>query len=128
MANKTFRYAYPVVNEDEIVSINGAEPAHSNYYVVLWCGCDYVLDTFLVYAADEEDALEFVVAYLDKWNDERLLTKLESVSDLSEEEVDELYLYVDATLYGASQPYYVLRENLQIERLSSKEYKELTEN
>lgn len=91
-------------------------PEDADYYdnrlweVALWGGVGYYLDTFQVYADSAETALEIIVAYCER----RGFTGLIYTQDEIDIEDEDYYVYVDATMEGASQPYYVLNENLII--------------
>ena len=103
--------------------------------VLIWSGAGYHLAEFWVYVKgdDAEAALEQAVAWCDNHEDGKdLIFTINEVEDMAEQDyaeelanydgdLDEFitnylnYVYVDATEYGASQPYYVLGENLRIE-------------
>ena len=108
------------------------------YMVGLYPGAGVELATFYVYAGCEEEALELVVAYLDMQPTEsNLLYTTEEIENyISESFADEFqeymqdnpdadtfqfatdylgYFYVDATMHGASQPYFVEGNNLRVE-------------
>lgn len=102
----------------------------NKYRVYLWNGKGYILTPFDVYANNEEEALEIVVAYIDKEGDKyNLFADEEEQSYVDEEyngnreeaEYDPMYqesfFYVDGTMEGAEQPHYIRCENLKIERL-----------
>lgn len=124
------------------------------YEVDIWPGSGYQSATFKVYAANEQEALELVVADAEL-NNENLLMSIPEMEnyiaeDWSEEcnkfmqenedrDADEYtfaeeylnYIYVDATMQGASQPYFINGKNLVINEISendkveeSKEVKE----
>ena len=108
------------------------------YMVGIYPGAGVELATFYVYASCEEEALELVVAYLDMQPTEsNLLYTTDEIEDyISESFADEFqaymeenpdadtfqfatdylgYYYVDATMHGASQPYFVEGNNLRVE-------------
>ena len=108
------------------------------YMVGLYPGAGAELATFYVYAGCKEEALELVVAYLDMQPTEsNLLYTTEEIENyISESFADEFqeymqdnpdadtfqfakdylgYFYVDATMQGASQPYFVEGNNLRVE-------------
>lgn len=94
---------------EDLIKVNTND---NNYYdrhynVFLWCGCGYFLQGFDVYANCEEEALEIVVAYCDNNN---LRAYLIDVNDITEEEEDGNYIYIDATMQDATQPYYIYNE------------------
>ena len=110
------------------------------YQVGIWPGAGYELDLFNVYADSEETALNLVVADAEL-NAPNLLTSIsdmeEMIADDWQDEFNEFiledperddftfateylgYIYVDATMEGASQPYFVQGENLRIEELDN---------
>ena len=65
-----------------------------------------------VYANDAQTALEKAIAYCEKKNWINPLYEIEEV----EPEYENQYIYVDATMEGASKPYYV-SENLYIKEV-----------
>lgn len=77
-----------------------------HYNVFLWCGCGYSLQGFDVYANCEEEAIEIVVAYCDNNNLHAFLIDTKDVED----EEDGNYIYIDATMQGATKPYYIYNE------------------
>ena len=108
------------------------------YIVGIYPGAGMQLATFYVYAGYEEEALELVVAYLDMQPSEsNLIFTTDEIEDyISESFEDEFkeymeenpdadtfqfatdylgYYYVDATMQGASQPYFVEGNNLRVE-------------
>ena len=108
------------------------------YMVGIYPGAGMQLATFYVYASYEEEALELVVAYLDMQPSEsNLIFTTDEIEDyISESFEDEFkeymeenpdadtfqfatdylgYYYVDATMQGASQPYFVEGNNLRVE-------------
>lgn len=123
-----------IVNPDDKDYYNG-----KLYVVSVWCGVGYVLDQFKVYGDDNMEAiLEKVVAYAEEHNQDILLNPdevMEEVDrDFSAEYQEYLeenpygdevsfatdyleLLYVDATMEGASQPYYIRTENLRIKEI-----------
>lgn len=128
---------------DNIVIIN---PDDRDYYsgklyqVGIWPGAGYELELFNVYADSEETALNLVVADAEL-NAPNLLISIsdmeEMIADDWQDEFNEFiledperddftfateylgYVYVDATMEGASQPYFIQGENLRIEELDN---------
>lgn len=123
--------------------LNIINPEDKDYYngkfymVGLYPGAGAELATFYVYAGCKEEALELVVAYLDMQPTEsNLLYTTEEIENyISESFADEFqeymqdnpdadtfqfatdylgYFYVDATMQGASQPYFVEGNNLRV--------------
>lgn len=130
---------------DENIEI--INPDDKDYYdnklfeVGIWPGAGYQLATFKVYANSEEEALNLVVANAEI-NAPGLLMSIQEIEDLIAEDYQEEYnefisenpesddftfateylnyIYVDATMEGASQPYFVTGDNLVIEELDDK--------
>ena len=90
-----------------------------------------MLDCYNAYAFSEEEALNYVVAYIEKTDPKSLETIDENANDYLQELVDEgeaasieeayehpyfqeTYLWVDATREGAEQGHYIYNENLTI--------------
>lgn len=139
-----------------MANLNIINQEDKNYYnnlykVGLYSGANVDLVTFNVYANYEQQALEIVVAYAELHNPGLLMsmTDMETyigndwydefnnfMQERADEDVDELtfaneylnYVYVDATEYGASQPYYVSFNNLVIEEISENKVVENKEN
>lgn len=93
---------------EDLIKVN---PNEKNYYgehynIFLWCGCGYSLQGFDVYANNIDEALEIVVAYCDNNNLHGFLIDVEDVED----EEDDQYIYIDATMNGATKPYYIYSE------------------
>lgn len=87
----------------------------NKWVVWLWPRAGYYLMPFEVEADSEEQALERVVATLvnDGWSE-----FFEECSEDDEElEASGRYLYMDATMEGASRPVMLLSENLEIRRV-----------
>lgn len=72
------------------------------YKVFLYSGVGVSGVIYKVYADYEEQALEIAVAYAED-NAPGVLTDIEEVSD----DEESLYIYIDATEYGVSKPYYI---------------------
>ena len=102
----------------------------ANTEVHIWSGSGYTTDVFYIHtdrgADDAEGALEEAVVWAEKI-DPRVLLDVEDVERQAAEdgiynpetgeespEFQETYLYVDATMAGASKPYYIYVENLSI--------------
>lgn len=128
---------------DENIEI--INPDDKDYYdnklfkVGIWPGAGYQLATFKVYANYEEEALNLVVANAEI-NAPGLLMSIQEIEDLIAEDYQEEYnefisenpesddftfateylnyIYVDATMEGASQPYFVTGDNLVIEQIT----------
>ena len=75
-----------------------------------------------MYAKHEEEALEYVLAFAEEndfvelfWTDDYIESKL----CLTEEEKDEMFIYVEPTMTDSrAYPAYILSENLKIEKLA----------
>ena len=111
------------------------------YKVGIWPGAGYQLVEFYVYASDESTALDLVVVDAEI-NAPNLLYSIDEVmNQITDDFQDEYvefkneyedaddftfaqeylnYIYVDATMEGASQPYFVNGENLVIEEVQDK--------
>lgn len=96
------------------------------YSVNIWSGVGYTTSEYNVYAGGEQEALELAVKFAEKNNDGCLRSYAEveeeyedlDLEDTSlDEYLDENYVYVDATMEGAEEPWFVLRENLKIEEI-----------
>ena len=102
-----------IVNETgvkENESENIINPEDKDYYdsqfiVSLYPGAGVEYVTYKVYADYEEQALDIAVAFAED-NAPGLLINCDSINPEEEEDL----IYVDATEYGASQPYYVSYE------------------
>lgn len=98
------------MNEILIVNENEDTFYEHCYNVYLWAGVGYQLQGFRVFANYDEQALEIVVAYCEK---KGMYGFLINCKDL--EESDD-YIYIDATMEGATQPYFIYDE-LKIEEI-----------
>ena len=134
-------------------NLNIINPEDKDYYdgklymVGLYPGAGAELKTFYVYAGYEEEALELVIAHLDISSDiEGLLMDAQTVEDIVYDDYGEEYnswitdhpeldwfefaheylgyVYVDATMKGASQPYFVEGNNLRIEEVEEDKVEE----
>ena len=100
--------------------VNKPRDGRYSYVVKLWCGSGYMLDLFVVYADDEEEALERLVAYLEKTKQDCFFVD-DWADELSEEEMDYEGLYIDATMEGARQPHYLRAENLAMKAIAKED-------
>lgn len=119
--------------EPNDTEINSPEDGSRTFRIGIWPGSGYILETFIIHQDNDDamDALEKVVAYLDKQNDTHLFIddwvekeKQELVQKgIDEEEIynqiDEYAIYVDATMYGAKTPHYIFSENLKIAEIKT---------
>lgn len=109
------------------------------YKVGIWPGAGYQLNTYYVYANNEETALDLVVVYLEIHNPS-LLSSVQEVEDRINEDYQTEFnnfivkgedndiitfasdylnlLYIDATMNGATQPYFIESENLVVEEVN----------
>ena len=102
----------------------------ANAKVQIWSGSGYTLDEFYVNvdkgAENAEEALAYAVVQAEKAAPE-VLQDVSEVEELMAKEghydketgegdeiFQEMYTYVDATMEGASEPYYIFTENLGI--------------
>ncbi len=85
-----------------------------SYTVGLWPFAGYLLCTFNVYATCSEEALDLAIVEAEK-SCPSVLLEVEQVEDEEfNEETNDQYLYIDATMKGAARPYYVDCQNLKI--------------
>lgn len=90
------------------------------YKLGIWNGDGYLLEPFEVSADSQEEALEKLLSRLQKEDQFGLFLSPESVeaAGLTEEEMDEMYLYIDPSLTDRDAvPAYIRRENLEISEL-----------
>ena len=93
------------------------------FKVDIWCGIGYVCHEYIVYADGVQTALELAVKYAEIQKDPVLFSTseieeiVEGLDEDIEEYIDENYIYIDATMEGAEQPWYILRENCSIEEI-----------
>jgi hypothetical protein len=126
-------YPYSVnIADGNSYSVVSYYPSEAMFYpteVSLWSGSGYTTTDIYVEASDidAEGALEEAVATAEKrgWTD-LLLDTAETEKEMAEDGhydmetgegdaiFDEMYMYVDATMAGASEPYYIRTENLRI--------------
>lgn len=109
----TNRNAYINANDSEFVNA---------YRVGLWPGCGYCLDTFDVRANHEEQALEIVLAYCQQHNyiSDFVEVEDECLDELTEDELEEMYYYIDPTMEEPSaRPAYIRLENLFVEKIGA---------
>lgn len=114
-------------NEFELV--NSPKDGPIQYVVELWPGQGYAMYGMRVYADHIETALEYVVAFLDKENDNyffcddevyRVQEELEKEGKTEteiEDEIEDFAIYVDATEFGASETHYIWADNLRIRKV-----------
>lgn len=104
------------LDDEDWTLVNDKEDGRDLYAVRLWWGSGYVLDAYCAYADDEESALEYVVAWLEKNDKETLDAVDKDAEGMDDDEKDETFIYVDATMVGAKEPHYVYSENAAIEK------------
>lgn len=124
------------LEKEDVTWVNDAEDGASDkaWMVRLWRQRILSLPAFGAYASCEEDALEKVVAYLDKEGDdsffcdeyvEQMKKELAQEGKDEEEiwgEIDEQFCYVDATMDGG-ECHYVFWENLAIYPYNEKRFR-----
>ena len=125
------------LEDEDLTLVNSESDGDKLYIVKLWWGSGYMTDNYNAYAFNEEEALNYVVAYIEKTDPESLETIDENANDYLQELVDEgeaasleeayehpyfqeTYLWVDATTEGAEQGHYIYNENLQIAEYPAK--------
>lgn len=91
------------------------EAESSEYIVYMWPFAGYQTYPFKVEASHEQEAVEKAVARADEQGDVQFFA--DDVEDA--EQHPDLYLYVDATMEGASQPHYIDAQNLRIEKANN---------
>lgn len=122
------------LEKDDVAWVNGEEDGRKPWMVRLWTGSGYYLPAFGAFAESEEDALEKVVAYLDKKGDNDFFCD-EYVKQMEEElkqegkddeeiweEIDQSFYYVDSTMDGGGC-HYVFLENLSVYPYDEKKFK-----
>ena len=128
---------YLTESDENIPVINTEDYGDKLYLIGLWWGSGYVLNQYKAYAFDTEEALNYVVAYLEQLDPELLervdnyaessLMEIAMEEGISEEEAEEtpefqeLYMYVDATTEGAQRTHYIFSQNLKIVQLGMSE-------
>lgn len=89
----------------------------NKYIVSVWPGVGYYTKQIEVDAYSEDEALESAMCYCQKMGLRGFYIEANEVDemDLSESEKDELYIYIDPTLYNSEcHPAYFNLENLGI--------------
>ena len=116
------------LEKEDVEWVNDENDGTKPWLLGLWPGSGYLLTHYGVWAfRDEMEAVEKVVAYLDQEGQDAFFIsdedierqRQENIQDgFSEEDaeamIDEMYLYVDGTEYGASEPHYIYLENLKV--------------
>ena len=125
------------LEDEDLTLVNSESDGDKLYIVKLWWGSGYMTDNYNAWAFSEEEALNYVVAYLEKNDPELLATTDERANEFAEEleqehasktgmgydddfypedtpEFQETFLWVDATMEGAKKAHYIWAENLQI--------------
>lgn len=119
------------LEDEDLTLVNSESDGDKLYIVKLWWGSGYVMDCYNAYAFDAEEALNYVVAYIEKNDPKSLettdeqayeflqdLVKDGEAEDMGEAEMhpyfQERFQYVDATREGASGAHYVYGENLVV--------------
>ena len=120
------------LEEDDVNWVNDENDGDEAYLVGLWPGSGYLLVHYGVYSfRGEEEALEKVVAWVEENQPDMLADEdyHNAVKDLVEydgmneeearEELENTFLYIDATRYGASEPHYIYYENIKIKPMEN---------
>jgi len=125
------------LEDEDLTLVNSESDGDKLYIVKLWWGSGYQLDCYNAYAFNEEEALNYVVAYIEKHDPETLEAADECAKNLLDEieqdhisatemgydddfypedtpEFQEAFIWVDATMEGAEQAHYIWAENLTI--------------
>lgn len=90
--------------DDEIVTVNPEDEQYSNNKYIVSIPVSNFGCSYYVYANNEQEALEKLVAYLEK-EAPGLLTDEEDFEDGEDEQLN--YMYIDGTPYGATKPHYM---------------------
>ena len=111
------------LEDDDWQFVNNESDGKDLYAVKLWWGSGYLLDCYAAYANDPEDALNYVVAYIEE-NSPKLLKITDSDAsdmlkdiengDASEDDFDEIFLYIDSP--EAKTTHYLYTENMFIDK------------
>lgn len=90
------------------------------YIVSIWPGVGYYTKQVAVEAFHDEEAMEAAMAFCQKKGLHGLYVEEDEIDeDLSESEREELYIYIDPTLYDSHcHPAYFYAENLGIQKVS----------
>lgn len=107
--------------ESEVKAVNEDEQDYYNHsYTVELSKGGYFSNIYQVFANHEPQALEILVAWCES-NDPNILCDSEyqlSVNDgATEEELDEQYIYIDGTEYGAKSPHYIDGVHIAINKI-----------
>lgn len=110
--------------------VNTSQDGRDIYKIGLWWGSGYSLDIYLAWADSDEEALNYVVAYITNNNPkdiessdrdaeytiQEIMKEKSCDREEAEEspEFDEMFMYVDATMEGATHACYIWRQNLSI--------------
>ena len=91
-----------------------------NYIVSLWPGVGYYTKQVAVEALNDEEALEAAMAFCQKNGLQGLYLEEDELNDdLSEDEKEDLYIYIDPTLYNSQcHPAYFFAENLGLQKVA----------
>lgn len=114
-------------NTYTVVSYYPTDEMFRKTEVNIWSGSGYTTAEIYVDATDAEAPIEEAVALSEKCGFTGLLHNVTSVEDSMADDghfnkdtgetdaiFNETYLYVDATMVGATQPYYIYAENLMV--------------
>ena len=103
------------LEDEDLTLVNSEDDGDKLYIVKLWWGSGYMTDNYNAWAFNEEEALNYVVAYIEKHDPELL-----KATDEYAQEDEDSFIYVDATMEGADEPHYVWAENLAIAQYPEK--------
>lgn len=93
----------------------------AKYIVSLWSGRGYYLEDIEVKANNVDEALEAVLTLCQRNELKEVYLEEDEVENntLTVEELEELYLYIDPTLYcHTARPAYLRRENLAVQKIA----------
>lgn len=118
--------------EERISNYDQKDYYDNLYCVSLWSGAGYTTDIYFVYANNEMNALEIAVMYAAEEGFSGLYSYDEVVAEWNndpeielDDYIDQNFVYVDTTMEGGDDVYYVLQENLNIMETNIEEVKEL---
>lgn len=92
----------------------------NKYIVSIWAGIGYCMKQVAVEAFSDEEALEAAMSFCQKNGLHGLYLDEDEIDDeLSEDEKEDLYIYIDPTLYDSQcHPAYFNAENLGIQKVA----------
>jgi len=119
------------LEDEDLTLVNSESDGDKLYIVRMWWGSGYMTDNYNAYAHGAEEALNHVVAYIEKTDPDKFKASDECATDYLNDLVkdgeaasieeayehpyfQETFMYVDATAEGAKEPHYIWAENLEI--------------